>query len=67
MATGRCGLPARTGIGGEDELETRGIAGVYLAASEGDHAGLQRRTKRLDDGWMEFRRLVEKEHTPVGT
>jgi hypothetical protein len=38
---------------------------MHLAASEGDHAGLQRRTQRLDDGGLELWRLIEKEHTFV--
>jgi hypothetical protein len=58
-------LAAWTRIGGQDQLEACRIASMHLAASEGDHAGLQRRTQRLDDGGLELWRLIEKEHTFV--
>ena len=59
MSARRGRLAAWTGIGGQDQLEACRVAGVHLAASEGDHAGLQWRTQRLDDGWLELRRLLD--------
>ena len=60
-------LAARTRIGGQDQLEAGRVACVHLAASESDHARLQWRTQRLDDGRLELWCLIEKKHTLVGT
>jgi hypothetical protein len=59
MSAGRCRLTARTRIGGHDELEARWVASMHLATSEGDHAGLEWGTERLDDGRLELRRLLD--------
>ena len=66
MSARRGRLTAWTGISGQDQLEACRIASVHLAASEGDHAGLQWRTKRLDDGRLELRRLIEEENAFMG-
>jgi hypothetical protein len=52
-------LATRTGISGQDQLKARWVARVHLTASKSDHARLQRRTKRLDDGRVELRRLLD--------
>src|SRR5215218_3231794 len=53
-------LTTRTGISGQDQLEACWVPRVHLATSEGDHARLQRRTKRLDDSQLELGCLIEK-------
>ena len=60
MSARRCRLTARTRIGGQDQLKARWVASMHLAASEGDHAGLEWGTKRLNDGRLELGRLVQK-------
>jgi hypothetical protein len=52
-------LATRTGIGGQDQLEACWVARVHLTTSESDHARLQWRTKRLDDGRVELRCLLD--------
>jgi hypothetical protein len=48
-------------------LETGREAGMKFTAAECDHARLQRCTQRLEDRWLEFRRLIKKKHTFVRT
>jgi hypothetical protein len=56
----RCGgLTAWARIRSQDQLEACREASVYLASPERDHARLQGRSERIDDGRLKLRRLLD--------
>jgi hypothetical protein len=66
MTARRRGLSAGAGVGSQDQLEVRREAGMHLTAAKCDHAGLQRRTQRLEDSWLKRRRLQPRVSTKAG-
>jgi hypothetical protein len=47
-------LTAGAWIGRQDQLEVSRKPGMHFATAKGDHAGLERRTQRLEDSRLEL-------------
>ena len=59
MTTRRRRLTAGARIGRQDQLKVSRKPGVHLTAAESDHAGLERRTQRLEDSRLELWRFLD--------